>query len=424
MRSTYGHVLALPGAALFSLTGLVSRLPLSMASLGLVLLVRQQGGSYAAAGLVAAAYVAAAAVVAPLHGRLSDRWGQRQVLVLAGAGYAVGMVATILAITREADLPWPHLAAAVAGVFTPQTGSLVRARWTHLLRDDRPRLTTAFAIEAIIDEAVFIIGPVLVTFLTLQVADVAGLATATAAAVLGSWFLAVQTATEPPTGQGDDGPRPPLGWAVLGPVLVAAVGIGVLFGSTEVLVVAFTEDRGRPGAAGLVLAIWAAGSLLAGIAVGLLPAPRDSVARLRWTVLVLGLLFAPLLLAPGIAWLAVGMFVTGFMISPTMIAATSVVEEYVPPSRLTEALTWTSTGLAIGVAPGAAVAGAVVDRFGPSAGFAVPLVAGLVAAVVAWSFRPPPRPDRLGSDHHTVTPGIVPPPGSTPVPGPVPPPGP
>jgi MFS family permease len=394
VRSTYGHVLALPGAALFSATGLVSRLPLSMASLGLVLLVREHGGSYGAAGLVAAAYVAAAAVVAPVHGRLSDRWGQRVVLLLAGGGYAVGMTLVVLAVTREADVPWPHLAAALGGVFTPQTGSLVRARWTYLLRDDRPRLTTAFAIEAVIDEVVFVVGPVLVTFLTLRVADVAGLATATVAAVAGSWFLALQTATEPGRSPDTGGPRPPMGWGVLGPVLVAAVAIGVLFGSTEVLVVAFTEAEGSPGAAGLVLATWAAGSLVAGVVVGAMASPSDPVARLRWSVLVLGLLFAPLLLAPDVLWLTLGMFVTGVMISPTMIAATSVVEEHVPPARLTEALTWTSTGLAVGVAPGAAVAGAVVDRAGASAGFAVPLVAGLVAAAVAWSFRPPPRPDR------------------------------
>ena len=56
MRATYGHVLSLPGAALFSASGLVSRLPLSMASLGLVLLVTERGGGYGAAGLVAAAY--------------------------------------------------------------------------------------------------------------------------------------------------------------------------------------------------------------------------------------------------------------------------------------------------------------------------------------------------------------------------------
>lgn len=394
MRSTYGYVLSKPGAAMFSATGLVSRLPLSMASLGLVLLVRVQGGTYGQAGLVAAAYVAAAAVVAPVHGRLSDRWGQRVVLLAAGGGYAVGMTLTVLAVTGDAGAPWTHAAAALAGVFTPQTGSLVRARWTYLLREERTRLTTAFAIEAILDEVVFIVGPVLVTVLTLQVADVAGLAAATVAAVLGSWALALQTGTEPARGTQTGDHRLPMGWNVLGPVMVAAVGIGVLFGSTEVLVVAFTEQADSPGAAGVVLAIWASGSLLAGVVVGALPAPADPVARLRWSVLVLGLLFTPLLLAPGVAWLAVGMFATGFMISPTMIAATSVIELHVPSSRLTEALTWTSTGLAVGVAPGAALAGAVVDGHGAATGFLVPLVAGLLAAVVAWGFRAPPAPDR------------------------------
>lgn len=397
MRSTYGEVLRLPGAALFSLTGLVSRLPLSMSSLGIVLLVRENGGSYAAAGLIAAAHVAAAAAAAPLQGRLADRWGQRIVLVVVGAAYGLGMTATIAAISGltgggEVPPPWPHVAAAAAGLFVPQTGSFVRARWTHALRDRRPLLTTAFAIEAVLDEVVFVVGPVLVTFLTLQVLDVAGLATATAAAVLGSWTLAAQTSSEPPRASTRTSRRDPMGWAVLAPVLVASVGIGTLFGSAEVIVVAFTEEDGVPGAAGVVLAVWAAGSLLAGVVVGALPAPADPVRRLRWSVLVLGALFAPLLVAPGTVWLAAGMFLAGVMISPTMIAATSVIEAYVARSRLTEALTWTTTGLAIGIAPGAALAGAVVDAHGAAAAFAVPLVAGLSAAVVAWTARLPTAP--------------------------------
>lgn len=403
MRSTYGEVLRLPGAVLFSLTGLVSRLPLSMSSLGIVLLVRENGGSYAAAGLLAAAHVGAAAVAAPLQGRLADRWGQRVVLVVVGAAYGLGMVATIAAISElagggEVPPPWPHLAAAAAGLFVPQTGSFVRARWTHALRDRRPLLTTAFAIEAVLDEVVFVVGPVLVTFLTLQVLDVAGLATATAAAVLGSWALAAQTGSEPPREVVRAARREPMGWPVLAPVLVAAVGIGTLFGSAEVIVVAFTEQDGVPGAAGAVLAVWAGGSLLAGVVVGALPAPRDPVRRLRWSVLVLGALFAPLLVAPGTVWLTAGMFLAGVMISPTMISATSVIELHVPRSRLTEALTWTTTGLAVGVAPGAALAGAVVDEHGASAAFLVPLVAGLAAAVVAWAARLPAPPAERSSE--------------------------
>lgn len=82
------------------------------------------------------------------------------------------------------------------------------------------------------------------------------------------------------------------------------------------------------------------------------------------------------------------MFLAGVMISPTLISMVNLIELRVPRSRLTEALTWTGTGMAVGVAPGAAVAGWVVDGHGASAGFLVPLVAGMVASVVAWTFHP------------------------------------
>lgn len=389
MRSTYGYLLALPGAGAMSLAALVARLPLSMAALGIVLVVAERTGSYAAAGLVSASHVIAAAISAPVQGRLGDRVGQARVLVVVGAGYAVGMTVLITAILTDASPPLPHLAAFAAGAFSPQAGSFVRARWTHVLAHDRTRLTTAFAVEAVLDEVVFVVGPVLVTFLTLQVDQMAGLAVSTTAAALGSWALAAQRGTAPPGGRTATSARAAMGWGVLGPVLVASVAIGVLFGSVEVVVVAFSEEQGRAALAGAVLAAFAGGSLVAGVVVGALPAPADPVRRLRWTILALGVLFAPLLAADSMPWLFLGMFATGVMISPALIAATSVIEQHVAPSRLTEALSWTSLGLAVGVAPGAALVGAVVDTYGASAGFAVPLVAGLAAAVVAFTFDVP-----------------------------------
>ncbi|AXT84814.1 MFS transporter [Aeromicrobium sp. A1-2] len=384
MITTYRAVLSRPGAALFSFTALWSRLPLSMAGLGIVLLVSERTGSYGRAGVVAAAYVLAAAALGPLQGRLADRLGQSRVLWAVGALYAVGIALTILAIDLDWSSPLPHLCAAVAGVATPQTGSMVRARWTHAV-SDRSQLNTAFSIEAVIDEVVFVVGPVLVTFLTLQVADVSGLIFAGAAATLGSWALALQRGTAPPRIEQTGAPRIPIGWGLLGPLVAVSVGLGVLFGSTEVIVVAFTKEEGRPGAAGAVLAVWAAGSLLAGVVVGALPETRNPLRRFRIAVLVLALLFAPLGFLPSSLWLAAGLFFAGAMISPALISMVNLIELGVPPSRLTEALTWTGTGMAVGVAPGAAVAGWVVDGHGAAAGFLVPLVAGLAGAVVAWT---------------------------------------
>ncbi|MGZ5366268.1 MFS transporter [Aeromicrobium sp.] len=388
MLKPYRRVLALPGTFAFSLTGLIARLPLSMTGLGIVLVVSDRTGSYGLAGTVAAAYVLAAAVGAPAQGRVSDRAGQAAVLRVTGLVFATGITLMLLAIQADWGTPWVHLCAVIAGIASPQAGSMVRARWAYVLTDRR-QLNTAFALEAVIDEMVFIIGPVLVTFMTIEIAQSSGLLATAAAALVGTWVLASLRSTQPPPTTHLEGPRAPMGWGLLGPVLFASVGLGMLFGSAEVIVVAFATELDQRGAAGPILAVWAAGSLVAGVIVGSIELPITPLRQLRFSLLFLSLLFIPLFFLHSVLGLAFGMFLAGFMISPALIAAMTLIEIHVAPSRLTEGIAWTTTGVAVGVAPGAAVAGWIIDDHGASAGFWVPLVAGLCAAAVAWSFRPP-----------------------------------
>ena len=63
------------------------------------------------------------------------------------------------------------------------------------------------------------------------------------------------------------------------------------------------------------------------------------------------------------------LIVSGLAIAPTLIASVAVTSAAVPPTRLTEALGWTTTGLASGLALGAAALGQVIDVPGPAAGF-------------------------------------------------------
>ena len=387
MLTTYRAVLAHPGAALFSFTAVWSRLPLSMAGLGIVLLIQERTGSFREAGIMAAAYVLSAAAFGPLQGRLIDRFGQSLVLWVVGATYAVGTGAFLYAVDAEWSAPWPQGCAVLAGLATPQIGGMVRARWSHLI-DDRTQLNTAFSIEAVADEVVFIVGPVLVTFLTYQVSDYSGLICAAAAAMVGSWALALQRGTAPPAAGRRAKTGPPINWGGLWPIVVVSASLGVIFGSAEVIVAAFTKEEGQAGAAGVVLAVWAAGSLVAGVIVGASARESDPLRRLRTSILVLSVLFAPMALLHSVPLLAIGMFFGGFMISPTLIAMMHLVEREVPPSRLTEALAWTTTGMSVGIAPGAAVVGSVIDSHGASAGFLVPLLAGLAGSIVAWTTHP------------------------------------
>lgn len=384
MLTTYRDALSHPGAALFSFTAVWSRLPLSMAGLGIVLLIHERTGSFGEAGVMSACYVLSAAVFGPIQGRLIDVFGQTAVLWVVGATYAVGIGAFLYAVDAEWSAPWPQACAVLAGLATPQTGSMVRARWNHAMTD-RTQLNTAFSIEAILDEAVFVVGPVLVTFLTYQVSDYAGLTCAAAAALLGCWALALQRASSPPPTRHPVREGPSINWGGLWPMVAVSVSLGIIFGSAEVMIAAFATEHNQKGAAGAVLAVWAAGSLVAGVIVGALPQAPQPLRRLRMSLLVLSLLFAPMALLSSVPLLAIGMFFGGFMISPTLISMVHLVEQVVPSTRLTEALTWTTTGMSVGIAPGATVVGAVIDAHGAAAGFAVPLVAGLAGCAVVWT---------------------------------------
>lgn len=385
MINTYRQVLTLPGAWAFSLSGLVARLPISMVSLGIVLLVSTRTGSYSLAGAVSASYLIATAAFAVLQARVVDRRGQSRVLPVTIVVFAAGLVLMMVAVEAGWPTPVPHLFAAVAGAALPQVGSCVRARWSHLV-PERRLLSTAFALEAVVDETVFVVGPSLVTLLATTLHPLAGLGAAVVAGVGGTFALVAQRGTEPPPGgHHQKHGAGPMGWPVLGPLTACAFGMGMLFGGAEVATVAFADELGAKPVSGVLLAVWSLGSLLSGAVTGALPIRAAHGTRFRWGLLVLGLLLVPLPYVPGFLTLGTVLFLAGFAISPTLIAAVSWIEETVPPGRITEGMSIFGTGLSAGVAPGAALVGVVVDAYGASAGYWVPAAAGLTAAAVAFA---------------------------------------
>jgi MFS family permease len=388
MLTTYRRVLALPGALWFSLSGLVARLPISMISLGIVLLVSGRTGSYSLAGTVSAAYLIFNAAFAVPQARLIDRVGQSRVLPACVGVFTLGLAGTMLTVELDRPAPWPHVCAALAGAAQPQIGASVRARWTALV-PDKSDLRTAFAFESVVDEMVFIIGPALVTVLATVVHPLAGLTTAGLAALVGTVALVAQKATEPPvaTRGHRHGAGPGMPWRMLGPLVGCAVAMGFLLGGTEVATVAFSDQQGAKPLAGLVLALWALGSLLAGVVTGALRGgdqAASNASRFRWGMLVLALLMLPLPFVHDFVLLAGCLFLSGFAISPTLIASFAWIEETVPPGRLTEGITFFITGLGAGVAPGAAAVGVVIDRAGVSASFAVTVAVGFLGAALAF----------------------------------------
>jgi MFS family permease len=374
----------------FSAAGMVGRLPLSMAGLGIVLLVQGHDGSYGIAGAVSGSYMLANAAVALPLGRRLDAWGQGRVLTASSLVFGAAM--TTLVVSVEAG--WPrgatYAAAAVAGAALPPIDSCVRTRWAHVI-DQPGDLETAFAFEAAVDETVFILGPVLVTVLATVIDPVAGAVATILLGVGGALAFAVQRGTEPPSHPraAEETGRVPLPWRTLVPVAGVCAGLGLIFGATEVTTVAFARAHGATTDAGLLLALWALGSLVAGLVTGTVHWRSDLRTRVRWGSLGMAAAMAPLALVGSIWLMGALMLVGGLAIAPTLIAATALIEQVTPSARLNEGMAVLQTGLVVGVAPGAAIAGAVIDHAGASTAYLVALAAGILTALVARAIPAP-----------------------------------
>ncbi len=387
MLTTYRRILARPGTALFSGTGLVARLPISMVGLGIVLLVEEASGSYALAGSVSAVNLLANAAFAIVQGRLLDRLGQGRVLPVAIALWGVALALLMWSVESGQPLLLTYSLAAVSGASLPSVGTCVRARWSHLVRDP-DELQTAFALEAVADETVYITGPILVTLLATAVHPVVGLATALLSGVLGTLAFAAQRGTEPPARpRVTAGDRARMPWPTVLSLAVVCTAMGLLFGAAEVSTVALAEERGAKALAGVLLALWAAGSLIAGVLTGAVRWRRGPDVRLRWGALGMTLTMIPLTFIDSLLVMGVVLFFAGFAIAPTLIASMSMCEKVVPPSRLTEGMAFLQTGIVAGVAPGATVSGVVIDAHGASSAYLVCVAGGVVALLASLSIR-------------------------------------
>lgn len=385
--NAYRQVLADPRARAFSAAGLVARLPMSMTGIGIVLLVSLTSGSFGRAGLVTAVGTVTGAVAAPLWGRVIDRVGQARVLITATLVNTASMTLLIISVLTGWPLAVSLLAAVGVGVGFSSAGSCVRARWSHRLKES-PLLNTAFAVEAVLDEVVFIVGPVLVTLLATTWHPALGVGVAAALGLVGALALAVQRDTQPPPqprSAQEPKTRMPIGTLLA--ISLACFALGGLFGGMEVAVVAFAQEAGVLGLTGVILMCWAAGSLLSGVITGTITWRASPARRFQISSVALALSLVPLPFVDEPILIAGLLAVSGMAIAPTLIASVAVTQEAVLPNRLTEALGWTSTGLAGGVAAGAAGVGWLIDYSGSTAGFWGVVGFGLLLIVTAGFVR-------------------------------------
>ncbi|TGT95129.1 MULTISPECIES: MFS transporter [unclassified Mesorhizobium] len=381
MPNPYREIFKARGAKGFAAAGFVARMPMAMAPIGIVAMLSQTHGEYWLAGAVSATYALANAFVAPQISRLVDRLGQARIVVPTTVISVLAFVVLVAAANQDWPI-WTLFVSALVAAAMPSIPAMVRARWTELFRD-RPEMNTAFAFESAADELVYIAGASLSVGLSVALFPEAGMLASTLFLAFGSTAFILQRSTEPRVRPVDQGSR---GSAIrLRPVQIitlALIFIGATFATTEVSTVAITGELGQPGAASLVIGVYALGSFVVGIIIGALNLKTPLQIQLAIAIAIIALTTLPLLVADTVPLLALAVFVSGVAISPTFITAFGLIERRVPEAMLTEGVTWVMTGIGIGMALGSFAAGWVVDAFGAQSGFLVSVVAGAIALVI------------------------------------------
>jgi predicted MFS family arabinose efflux permease len=373
-----------PCALRLTAVSVLARLPMAMLSIGLLVHTQHLTGSLAAAGIVAGAFAASLGVGGPLLGRLVDRRGQTLVLV-AGALVAGAALAATAALPAGAPLAELVALAAVLGLSAPPVGACMRTLLPAVV-SDRDALRAAYAAESAAIELTWISGPPLVLVVAAAWSPGAALAIAGAVLVLGTAAFAAEPASR--AWRPAPAPERSRGGSLRAPAMrtlaLVLLALGVVFGAVEVAVVASADALGSSAAAGPLLGLWGAGSLVGGVVAARMGGGARTGAGLALVLAALAAGHLALTAAAGSAVaLAAVLTLAGATIAPTFATVYGMVERAAPAGTVTEAFAWLGTATAVGASVGAACAGAVADSAGPAAAFALAGAAGTAAALLA-----------------------------------------
>ncbi|MEV5989486.1 MFS transporter [Streptomyces sp. NPDC052051] len=380
MAAGYLEILRARHAARLLVGTLVGRLPNAIAAIAVVLFVRAEGGTYSLAGALAAVYGVANAVGQPLLGRLVDLHGQPRVQLPAAIVSALAM--TVFALSGVEPPALAYGAMVVSGLFTPPLEGGLRALWPDVLRREE-QVHTAYAMDAVAQEVMFTLGPLLVTVCVSWWSAQAALIALNVVGVLGALVVVVS----PPSRAWRSAPREAhwLG-ALRSPGLLVLLGsflfVGIALGSIEVSAVAYADDHGGNAVYGWLMAALGLGALAGGSVYGARRWSGVPERRLQVLVGLLALCYLPLTLLPGVVAMVLLTVVAGVFLAPCIACAFIIVDRHAPSGTVTEAFSWLVTTFTVGASVGTGLAGPVIERGGTVWGFAVPGAAGVVALVV------------------------------------------
>jgi len=384
----YADLLKTPGVARIIAAQLTARLPSGMISLAYLLHIEQIFNSYGLAGLVLAATSLGQALAGPLTSRWMGYWAMRPVIILT-------IVVSALAMAGIAFVSMPigaYIAVGfVGGLATPPVQPAVRTIYPTMVTSKQ--LTPLFSLDASAQEIIWIAGPVVTTFIATQISTQLAIIVAGAFLILGGlWFLSCRELGEVKIPRSKN----KMGVVLAKPPVVLATVVGfLLIGSAAAVEVAVVSVFGHGGPeAGIVLSIWAVGSIIGGLALGGVAIGPWALAA-RMLVVFVGIALAGAIL--DFWWIAFALLIAGAGIAPALAVMFAIVSSSVKFSETAEAYGWMGSGQLVGAALGSAVAGFAIDGFGSLGGFVAASILALLGFLVPAIFRSA-HPDLRGKD--------------------------
>ena len=405
----YGTLLKQRGIASLLGVGMLARLPHSALGMLLLLhLVNTLDRDWGAAGLVVALMTVGIAVGAPWRGHMVDKHGLRRALV---PSIIIELVVWMLVPQVGFTLLMPLVF--IGGLFALPVFSVVRTSLGVMTTGRNRR--SAFALDAISTELVFIIGPAAAGIVATQINTTVGM-TAIAIAASGSGVLLLWL--NPPTSSDHPGAvrvrdadaesagaevamiasapahlamaegellmaglkatqarvvrrgrsfKNRFGWVSAGviAVFIAASGAGLVLSGSDVGIVALLDEHGNSGQLGIVFFFWCFSSLIGGLIYGSLKRSISPIVLL----LAMSVLTIPMMFATDTWTLALVSIFPGMLCAPVLSAASERLTELVPEKRRGEAMGWYGSALTGGTALGSPLTGITIDVMGPGAGF-------------------------------------------------------
>lgn len=363
----------------------IGRLPIGMSGLAILLLVQGATQSFATGGAATGCYVAGLACVAPAIGRTIDRRGPRAMLLACAMLFPTSLAALLAAVSMQTSTVLILACAAAAGASFPPITVCMRTYLRQRLGDDAT-LTTAYSLDSVLIETMFIIGPLLVALFVAFASPRAAVWFAAASGFAGVFLFLRSRALrewkiEPRSHATLLGPLAQRSFLALVAIVVC---YALAFGLTELGVAAYAAEVGRPALAGVFLGLMSAGSALGGLTYGSVRWHAPLLGQFSMTLAIMGggllLLAAPWTL---LAFAALSIL-AGVVMAPALIIQSMLVAKTAKPEHTTEAFTWSTSALLAGVGLGMALGGMAVEAWRSPAAFAAAATAALSAAICAF----------------------------------------